>query len=231
MANGDGGSEGESRREPRPQTISPQDTTALERLQGGGMLGTEELYQLLRQVGLSTAPAQTGLTLQGLLEQTRRIGASPELLRQQFAPQIRTIRDQLQQTFANLSRRLGPAGRAQIRRGQEESLTQAGSALQRLFAGGGQGAVPQMMQFLSGLRPALLTQLPQLTQSQQPADWSGIGKALAGAGGLAGQLFGPQNVSLTSPAGFGAGYTWSGGGGTYPTTVPTGGGYAAGGGF
>ena len=170
---------------------SPLDT-----LLAGGTLSTDDIYTLLRTIALASVPQRQGFALEGLNQWMRRAQGSPTALLQQFGPQIRQIREQLQAAFQGVSRRLGPAGGAQIARGESQALGDAGLALSRLFSGGVQEGTGGMLNFLRALRPALLQQLPTLTSVQGPADYTSTGRALAGAAGFAGQLF-PQQQTTT----------------------------------
>mgnify|MGYP001594935358 CR=1 FL=1 len=173
--------------------------TLSERARASEPLSTEAIYQLLRQLAERSAPQRQGLAVQGLNEWTARANASPTALLRSLTPQIRQIREQLQQAFTGVSRRLGPAGGAQIRRGEQEALGGAGGALSRLLAGGTQAGTTGLVQFLRALRPALLTQLPQLVSQESPGDFTSTGHALAAATGLAGKLFPQRTTPLESP--------------------------------
>lgn len=163
--------------------------------------GTDAIYQLLRQMGLLTAPGHQSMALQGLQSWQQQAQGSPSALAQQMMPQIRQLREQLQTAFQGVSKRLGPMGGKQIDRDQGALLSQGGLQLGKLFTGAQQQGTTGLMKFLQNLRPALLAQLPQLqTQTQeQPFNYGALGQALASGAGVAGQLW-PQGGGASMAA-------------------------------
>jgi hypothetical protein len=152
---------------------------------------TDMIYQLLRELGVVTAPQHQAQAVAGQQEWQKLAAGSPSALLAQTLPQVRQLREQLQQAFMGISRRLGPMGGKQIEGARAAALQKGGLDLSKLFADTQAKGVSGLAKFLQNLRPALLTQLPQLTsQSEdQPFNYQALGQALSGALGVAGQAY------------------------------------------
>lgn len=157
---------------------------------------TEQIYQLLRQLGVASAPQHQAQAIQGLQSWLQRSRGSTAALLPELLPQIRQIRGQMAEAFTQVSKRLGPMGGKQIEREQGKVLASGGQKFSDLLTGAQQKGTSGLMQFLQSMRPALLNQLPQLTSStnEQPLDLAAIGQALAGGAGMYGKLYDAWNV-------------------------------------
>ena len=169
---------------------------------------TEDIYSLLRQLGVLTAPQHQAQAVQGMQQWLQQSRGSASAILPQLLPQIRQLREQLGSAFEGISRRLGPAGGRQIAQEKSAALGASGAQLSKMLTGMQQQGVTGLQGFLQGMRPALLTQLPQLTSATQegPAGYDQLGKLIAGLGGLAGQLF-PPGPTAPSIASLNPGYT------------------------
>lgn len=156
---------------------------------GTGDVETDALYQRLRALAAQSAPQEQALALEGERLLQQRAAGSPAALLRQLSPQVRELRKRLESAYTNVSRRLGSTGGAQIAREQGQAVGQAGEALQKLFAGGQAQGQEGLYRFLRNLRPALLTQLPQLQERTIPFDYQNLGRGLSGALTLGQRLF------------------------------------------
>jgi hypothetical protein len=197
-----------------PRTAA--DREALFDTESGGALtedSTDMIYQLLRELGVISAPQHQAQAVAGQQEWQKLAAGSPSALIAQTLPQIRQLREQLQQAFVGISRKLGPMGGKQVEAARGAALQKGGLDLSKLFATTQQKGVSGLSKFLESLRPGLLTQLPQpTTQSQdEPLNYGALGSALAGALGTAGQAYqqwgntGAPSVAAMNPTY--AGYT------------------------
>lgn len=158
---------------------------------------TEDIYSLLRQLGVLTAPGHQAQAIQGMQQWLQQSRGSSAAILPQLLPQIRQLREQLGSAFTGISQRLGPAGGKQIAREKSAALGATGQQLSKMLTGMQQQGVTGLQGFLQGMRPALLTQLPQLTSATQegPAGYDQLGKLISGLGGLAGQIWGPSSTA------------------------------------
>ncbi len=175
-------------------------------LAGGGGSGTtqnpetEDLYRRLRELAAQTTQPNQALALSGDAILRQRAAGSQAALLRQIAPQVRQLRQQLENAFTGLSQRFGPSGGAQVDRLKSQTVGQAGQALQQLFANAQGQAVQDRRGFLANLRPALLTQLPQLTETRVPPNYAEIARKLSGGLTLAENLLNRQPAP-TQPRG------------------------------
>lgn len=191
MADGDDGGDGGS---------NDQLIAAL-RNHGDGALPqdmTEQIYTLLRQMGLITAPQHRAQAVGGMQEWLQQSRGSMANIMPQLLPQIRQLREQMATAFSTVSKRLGPAGGKQIARGQSEAVGASGAELSKMLTGMQQKGVSGLANFMQNLRPAGVTQMPQLTSSSEetPFNMAGLGQLLAQMAGTAGQIW-PQSQAPT----------------------------------
>lgn len=157
---------------------------------------TDDIYSLLRQLGLLTAPQHQAQALSGMQEWLAQSRGSTAQILPQLMPQIRQLREQMSGAFTSLSKRLGPMGGEQLRGERAKTLSAGGQELSKMLTGMQQKGVAGLQGFLQNLRPALLQQLPQLTSSteESPFDAAAMGQLIASLGGLGGQLFGQSGA-------------------------------------
>lgn len=159
---------------------------------------TEALYQQLRELAARSVPQAQGLAQGGDATLRQRASGSSAAILRQIAPQVRQIREQLERTFHGLGQRFGQQGQYQAQREQGKSLGQAGEALQRLMAQAQTGGVQGRLDFLSNLRPALLTQLPNLqAPTTTPVDFAQVGAGLSQSATLFDTLFNRPTTPVT----------------------------------
>ena len=167
---------------------------------GGGSTGTsaenEALFERLRQL----AAGSIGERLPGILETkrelTERANASPSALLDDLRDQIGTLRGQLQQRFQAAGKSLGPSGGRQSEREQGKLLASAGGQLQKMFSDSIAPAGANLTNFLSSVRPGLMTALPQPIVTQSNPDFSSLATGVKGAG----QLYRAWNTPSALPA-------------------------------
>lgn len=164
-------------------------------------LSSGDAEEILRQLGLASAPIQEARLGSAITDLLPQIQGSPAAIRDAVVPQVTAIRDNLSRVFEALSQRLGRFGGGQLKRERGRAVGAAGAELQSVFARQPAIAFQQLQQVLSGFNPFLLAQPPLQTSSAAvPADFGEIGGGLLDIVRTGQDLFGQQQPTPFSPA-------------------------------
>jgi hypothetical protein len=151
---------------------------------GGGDPANEALFERLRQLAAGSIPERLPGIIDTQRALTERANASPQDLMSDLRGQIQALRGQLQQRFHAAGTAMGPQGGRQAEKAQGQVLASAGNQLGDWVKQATAPAGTNLTNFLSGVRPAVSTALPQPVTTVLPPDFSSVATGIKGAGQL-----------------------------------------------
>lgn len=148
---------------------------------GNSLLSSEDILGRGRELALAGVPLQVGSLFEALAQLRARAAGSTAEIFPSIIGQLSQLRGQYAGASQAIARRLGFAGGGQVQREQGKALGTAASTYGGLITGVQQTSFANLINSLSGLKPALSGDArdPNVSTAGRPTDFSLQGAGIA----------------------------------------------------
>ena len=147
----------------------------------GGLLSSEDILKRGRELALMGVPLQISNLFESLAQLRARATGSTAEIFPAIISQLSQLREQYSGASRAIARRLGFAGGGQVKREQGKALAGAARQYGGLIAGDQQTSFANLINILSGMKPALSGEArsPNVSTREMPVDFSQQGAGIA----------------------------------------------------